>query len=431
MDDIEYIKLHIDDYAEEEGWVDSYGVEYSMDRKVLLSMREIDSSLTSYEIRKGTLAVASWIFYDSDFCGDIYIPKTVQYIDGGAFTHSGIQNVICSSDWYYIEEGLIIDSQSHFIVSAFNTNCVLELPKDIQGIYHNAFTNNYSLKELIINNENFTIEEDAFSDCEGLRSFQIKSKYLTIGEHAFDVVISLKRVDIASENLSIGKHAFRYCHKLEHVRISGDLQLLNIFKDCHSLQYLDLPSSIIEISDYCFSECKKLKSFILPENVQTIGKAAFENCESLTNIHFNNHLERINRRAFKNCTSIKYLILPDTLEAIEEFAFENCHNIRYLILRGPTNNIGSSAFWGCYGIHYILLISPTYELINNRSFEYIDTKKIIINQNNLPAQLGWMQHDVKGYIVFMDFSIEDILNDIGAFFNNLDINIGFSIYDSY
>ena len=48
------------------------------------------------------------------------------------------------------------------------------------------------------------------------------------------------------------------------------------------MSFVNLPDSVIEISEFSFSECENLISLALSDNITTIGENAFAACPNLT-----------------------------------------------------------------------------------------------------------------------------------------------------
>lgn len=57
------------------------------------------------------------------------------------------------------------------------------------------------------------------------------------------------------------------------------------FRDCESLEAVELPKSLQYISSYAFAGCVSLKSVTIPENVYSIHAEAFADCTGLETVH--------------------------------------------------------------------------------------------------------------------------------------------------
>ncbi|WP_289759655.1 leucine-rich repeat domain-containing protein [uncultured Duncaniella sp.] len=50
---------------------------------------------------------------------------------------------------------------------------------------------------------------------------------------------------------------------------------------CHSLQSVEIPSSVTSIGENAFYGCRSLERVDIPSSVTSIGDSAFEGCSSL------------------------------------------------------------------------------------------------------------------------------------------------------
>ena len=73
---------------------------------------------------------------------------------------------------------------------------------------------------------------------------------------------------------------------MKYIELPTSLKYLGeyCFLNCTSLTSIELPSSIVTIGTYCFRNCNSLSSIILPESIYSIGNYCFHNCSSLTSI---------------------------------------------------------------------------------------------------------------------------------------------------
>ena len=70
----------------------------------------------------------------------------------------------------------------------------------------------------------------------------------------------------------------------------------------------------------------------------------FRNCNSLESVNIPEGVTCINEEAFKGCCSLKSLVIPESVTKIENHAFENCLTLREVIIYGPSVSIDSMAF---------------------------------------------------------------------------------------
>lgn len=73
------------------------------------------------------------------------------------------------------------------------------------------------------------------------------------------------------------------------------------FRNCNSIESVDMPSSVKTISEFAFENCKSLHTVTLPEKLDSIGKDAFKNCPELDSIYVNSVVPaRIDSSSFSN-----------------------------------------------------------------------------------------------------------------------------------
>ena len=87
---------------------------------------------------------------------------------------------------------------------------------------------------------------------------------------------------------------------LKKVNIDFGLKKINsnVFRWCHNLIDVMLPSSIIKIGDCAFQDCYKLTNIFIPNSVVSIGMCAFESCSRLENLFISKNVDIIGYHAF-------------------------------------------------------------------------------------------------------------------------------------
>lgn len=260
---------------------------------------------------------------------------------------------------------------------------------DYAMIYCGAFSNCTSLKELSIPESVTTIEGGAFygSGIEKItfaKNCQIESfdgfkvaRMNSLG--AFQTYLigtfygcdHLKTIDIPSSVMMITESAFSGWTGLETLTIPETVKYLSgtkLFSGCTSLKLVRFPSSIIEISESMFEGCKSLTSFIFPGGLKSIKANAFRGCSSLNTINLDNVTD-IAPGAFSDCgfTSIK---IPDSMTIIPEGLFEGCKSLKNIDLN-KTKEIGDIVFYDCPALTEITL-PKELRIIGKASFSRCD-----------------------------------------------------------
>lgn len=74
-----------------------------------------------------------------------------------------------------------------------------------------------------------------------------------------------------------------------------------------SLEYIELPSTIISIGDNSFENCTKLTNIVIPESVTTLKSNIFSNCTELKNIIIKPESLILNETTFSSLsTDVKF-----------------------------------------------------------------------------------------------------------------------------
>lgn len=78
-----------------------------------------------------------------------------------------------------------------------------------------------------------------------------------------------------------------------------------------------------------FRECSSLQKIEIPANVTSIGSQCFYLCQNLKEVNFlGTSIKSIDKGAFKGCYSLERIMLPSSMLLVGERCFEGCSNIR-------------------------------------------------------------------------------------------------------
>lgn len=137
-----------------------------------------------------------------------------------------------------------------------------------------------------------------------------------------------------------------------------------------NLKKIQLPKSIINITQEAFCSLPKLSNINIPDNVMRIGKAAFKNDVSLPSIQLEK-VKIIDEEAFGNCGNLESLDLGSSLLEIKDYAFADCTVLRSLSFPNTLKSIGFEAF--SYNLSLTSLTIPgSVETIWNEAFLHCD-----------------------------------------------------------
>lgn len=175
---------------------------------------------------------------------------------------------------------------------------------------------------------------------------------------------NLLQISLPSTVISIPDRAFEWCPmKADSVYLSEDNPYFSLRDGCLieiSSKKLLLGSnqaiipdddSVETICDSAFRNCSELTEVCIPASVKVIEDAAFVFCTGLQNLSFaerNGAELTIGSSAFSNCTALTELNFPEGLTCINYWAFSDCSELRRLSLPSTVRSIaGTSAFNYC------------------------------------------------------------------------------------
>jgi hypothetical protein len=154
------------------------------------------------------------------------------------------------------------------------------------------------------------------------------------------------------------------------------LDLDELFNDCSSLEFIQLPSSISEIGENMFYNCSSLTSIIIPDSVEKINSNAFSECISLSSVTIGNSVAEIGDYTFNNCTNLTSLHIPSGVTTVGYDIFNGCDNLTNIILDSGMTAIPSNIFTSCTALEYAEI--PGTVTTVNCSFGYCPNMTSII-----------------------------------------------------
>ena len=154
------------------------------------------------------------------------------------------------------------------------------IPDDVKIIGEEVFKNFQELKSIIISGSVKKIESKAFKNCKNLKRVSFSNGLEEIENEAFYECISLKNIVIPNSVKWMGCGAFESCVNLQTVTLSE--QLIEIdpytFMHCQSLSDIVIPDSVLKISASAFNGCLNLNEVKMSNSIREIDNAVFANC---------------------------------------------------------------------------------------------------------------------------------------------------------
>lgn len=220
------------------------------------------------------------------------------------------------------------------------------------------------------------IEENAFAYCTQITDVNLKATEITdIGEYAFFSCPALESVDLPSSLLNISDRAFARCESLANISFPRNLRRIgeNAFSYCTSLSSMPQLPELTEICDGAFSHCYSLGSLDLSSHRGRIGENAFSNCTSLQRVAFNEAATEISSYCFSDCPALVELKLPARLKRIGERGFSGCKSLKKASFPESLEEIGERCFSNCTGIAELNFNPRSETLVGDGAFENLQS----------------------------------------------------------
>lgn len=276
---------------------------------------------------------------------------------------------------------------------------------------------------LLDNTRNLTkIGDYAFHSCTSLPSIKCVSKEITLGQGIFWGCTSLRSAifkNYSSDNVGltvIPAQAFQNCSAL----LSEYLQIPDTVTEIHSQAFLNCTSltsfelkNIQVLSDTVFMGCSALTTVSFNNcSFTEIENNCFRDCVSLESIQLFNGITQIGQTAFTNCTSLKKINIPKSVTTILNGAFadsglveieisnnvsntdyntgwfSNCVNLELAII--DSSRIGSNCFLGCTSLKKIT-IGSNVKAISSYAFRNCSN---LIEVNYLGSIDDWVKMSI-------------------------------------
>ena len=173
----------------------------------------------------------------------------------------------------------------------------------------------------------------------------------TIGLNAF-VCSHMKSVIVPEGVTGIDHKGFSNCHQLESITFPDSLLYINMsaFEFCESLKYNECDGALYLGNDnnpylaLIKANQEKTGDDILREDIKVIGWNALYQCNNIVNVVIPQSVRGISYAGFWGCEAMRSITIPDSVIHIGEYAFRYCKSLsKVVISRQFAEN--NSAWW--------------------------------------------------------------------------------------
>lgn len=197
----------------------------------------------------------------------------------------------------------------------------------------------------------------------------------SIDENAFYFISSMETVEIPETITNISSEAFVSCSNIKEFIVDEDNQnytsvdgvifsetMDNIvrFPSGKVIDYTILDGVDI-INDNAFNGASKVKSINIPNSVVEIGEGAFFGCSSISTVIIPESVTVINENTFTN-SGISSIVIPSSIIEIKEGSFAFCDNLTSVVIENGLKTIGTGSFFECKSLPEIVLPESVIEI---------------------------------------------------------------------
>ena len=268
------------------------------------------SSLVTVNLPNSITRIGKSLFQDCTALTTINIPTASTMVEDNCFTGcESLKNVTIHNDVTEIGSGVFADCKNLSSIT---------LPSSLEEIGNSCFENCVSLKTISVPDSVTTLGSRSFFNCSSLTTANLPSTLKEIRFGTFENCNSLtsftlpKNVEIIEGNvftgcvnLTISKGSNTKFSVTNNGKMisSSDGKTILAYIDYHTTTFT-IPSGVSKIGNGAFKNCSKLINVEFSNGVEYIDEYSFKDCGSLQKIELPTTLIRIGKGAFENCTRI-------------------------------------------------------------------------------------------------------------------------------
>ena len=218
----------------------------------------------------------------------ISLPKGLEVLQERAFNASGITSIVIPGSvktvgalaffQSYIEKATIEDGVEILDSAAFS-QCGLKeitIPGSVKEIKDSCFSEIWGLSKVTINNGVEKIDGGAFYGT-AIKEIEIPASVLTIDDSAFSGCGMIQTINVAIDNQN-------YSSQNDSLYNKDKTKIIRYPSGKKDTEF-EVPSTVKEIGNSCFSSCGNLGKIQITSNVEKLATSSFVNQGKLTEIN--------------------------------------------------------------------------------------------------------------------------------------------------
>ena len=306
------------------------------------------SNMTLIGIPEGVTSFGNYAFYGCSNLENIDLPNSLVSIDKFAFWG-------CSSfTQFHVPRGLVDIAYNAFLqcnnISYYTCSSLNPYFKAVDGVlYTKDLTMLYeyppaaTATSFVIPSTVTALHDYCFADNHYLTEVTIPETVTWMGMNIFRGCIELQSAYIPDGVTHMGVTVFGYCSKLSSVHLPASLDSLmsSTFLYCDLITEVTVPSNVSYCDQMAFAYTPALKTVHFEEGsrLKTIGMQAFRECESLEYVDLPDSVESIGAACFYECPKLKWVHVGKNLNHTENDTFAYCDSLRECVVLGSPATI--------------------------------------------------------------------------------------------
>ena len=210
----------------------------------------------------------------------ISLPKGLEVLQERAFNASGITSIVIPGTvktvgalaffQSYIEQATIEDGVEILDSAAFRSCGLKEItiPGSVKEIKDSCFSEIWGLSKVTINNGVEKIDGGAFYGT-AIKEIEIPASVLTIDDSAFSNCGKIQTINVAIDNQN-------YSSQNDSLYNKDKTKIIRYPSGKKDTEF-EVPSTVKEIGNSCFSSCENLVEILITSNVEKLTTSSFAN----------------------------------------------------------------------------------------------------------------------------------------------------------